>query len=83
LAEAERALQGWREAELRPIDPHLLALAQGYVEAELKGREALGNRLGALITLAGALLASGPMTGAMLRPRSGPRYLHCPRVGGV
>jgi hypothetical protein len=57
LAEAERALQGWREAELRPIDPDLLALAQGYVETEREGREALGNRLGALITLAGALLA--------------------------
>jgi hypothetical protein len=35
----------------------LLAFAQGHVETELNGRESLGNRLGALITLAGALLA--------------------------
>jgi hypothetical protein len=57
LDTAEKALAGWREAELRPIDPELLALAQGYVEAELKGRESLGNRLSGLITVAGALLA--------------------------
>lgn len=57
LAAQEAALKGWHDAELQPIDSEVLALAQGYVEAELKGRESLGNRLGGLITLAGALLA--------------------------
>jgi hypothetical protein len=34
LDTAEKALAGWRKVELRPIDPELLALAQGYVEAD-------------------------------------------------
>lgn len=57
LAAHQAAHQDWHDAELQSIDPELLALAQGYVEAELRGRESLGNRLGGLITLAGALLA--------------------------
>jgi hypothetical protein len=57
LTAHQEAHQDWHDAELKAIDPELLALTHGYVEAELNGRESLGNRLGGLITLAGALLA--------------------------
>jgi hypothetical protein len=49
-------LQLWHDAQLQPIDPELLELAKGYAATELSSRETLGNRLAALISVAGALL---------------------------